>query len=116
MNMDDLYEITKRVYKNSIECLSKAMEEGLKKCGFTKDYYSRHNEEFKVWVSPTWPYAIDYLKGCLDLPISKKYCMYHLGKRLFEIDEIYKYKDEANKNGLYFECTTKFYDEGEGHE
>lgn len=116
MNMDDLYETAKYICEKATECLDKAIQEGLQKCGFTKDYYNIHAKEFSVWVSPMWPYAIDYLKDCLDLPISRKYCMYHLGKRLFEIDEIYKYKDEANKNGLYFECTTKFCDEGEEDE
>ena len=114
--MDEIYKTVKLICEKANECLDKATLEALQKCGFTKDYYNTHNKEFSVLVSPMWPYAIDYLKDCLDLPISRRYRMYHLGKLLFEIDEIYKYKDEANKNGLYFECNTKFFDEGEQHE
>ena len=109
--MKEMYNLVTKICQKANKCLDEAMIDALQKCGFTKDYYNTRNEEFSTLVSPLWPYAIDYLKNCLDLPISRKYCVYHLGKPLFEIDEIYKYKDEANKNGLYFECNTKFYDE-----
>ena len=111
--MKEIYDLVTRICQEANRCLDEAMIDALQKCGFTKDYYNTHNEEFLVYVSPLWPYAIDYLKDCLDLPISKKYCVRHFGKPIFEIEEIYKYKNEENKNGLYFECVTKFFDEGE---